>query len=228
MALGRIHAMLLAGAALLSIGAAAPRGIGWNSVINPGADGSHIMGNPDARVRITEYVSYTCKACSAFAIQSEGPLRIGYISSGKVSFEVRHVLQGPIDLTIAMLAECGPKDRFFMRHTGFLRRQASWIKPLATASALQKQRWQYGTLAQRNRAVARDFGLYDLLEGMGTDRSVTDRCLTDAAMAERITAQSNASKALNITDQPGLAINEALLGGVTTWAALRPHIDKRL
>jgi predicted DsbA family dithiol-disulfide isomerase len=113
-----------------------------------------------------------------------------------------------------------------VRHTGFLRRQASWIKPLASASSTQKQRWQYGTLAQRNRAVARDFRLYDLMEGMGTDRSVTDRCLTDEAVAKRITAQSDSAAALGIIDPPGLAINETMLEGVTTWAALRPHIDK--
>lgn len=227
MAIGRIPALILAGAALVAIGAA-PKSIGWNSEISAGADGSHVMGNPEAKVRITEYVSYTCKACSAFAVQSEAPLRIGYISSGKVSFEVRQILRGPVDLTIAMLAECGTKERFFMRHTGFLRRQASWMKPVASASPAQQQRWKYGTLAQRNRAIASDLRLYDLMEGMGINRNITDRCLTDQAVAERITAQSNSSQALGITNPPGLAINEKLLDGVTTWAELRPLIDKSL
>ena len=34
---------------------------------------------------------------------TEAPLKIGYVHSGKVSVEIRHMLRDPIDLTVAML-----------------------------------------------------------------------------------------------------------------------------
>jgi protein-disulfide isomerase len=207
---------------------AAPRTVGWNMAAEKNADGSHLVGNSKAKVRLTVYSNYTCTDCAKFAVESEGPLRIGMISSGQVALELRPVVKNPVDLVMAMLAECGDEARYFVRHTGFLRRQASWIKPMTTASASQQQRWRYGTLAQRHRAIANDLKLYDLMETMGADRGKTDRCLTDAAMAQRITMASDAALAAGVTQTPAFAINGALQPGVTTWAKLSPLINKSL
>lgn len=222
----RIAALMLAlgaGGAL-----AQARDPAWNNTVSLGAGGSHVLGNPAAKVKVTEYSSYTCARCAAFAVQSEGPLRIGYVSSGRVSFEVRHYLRNAVDLTVAMLVECGPKENFFLNHTAFLRRQASWIAPLASASDSQKRRWFYGPLVQRNRAIADDFGLFAIMESRGYDRMQTDRCLGDQAAADRIAAQSQAAVDQGIVDAPRFFINGTLAAGVDSWSRLQPLIDKGL
>ena len=107
--------LLILAAAALTLGVALPRG-GWNSVVVLGADGSHVVGNPQAKVQLAEYISYTCPHCAKFTVEAEGALQIAYVTSGRVSVEIRHMLRDPIDLTAAMLTNCGqgkvfPKPR---------------------------------------------------------------------------------------------------------------------
>ena len=215
----------LAVAAIAAAAGAAPTTIGWNQVVGLGADGSHVLGNPAAPVKLTEYISYTCPHCAQFTRESEGPLRIGYISTGKVSLEVRHLLRDPIDLTVAMLANCGPKEKFFLNHSAFMRSQATWMKPLLEASQAQKQRWITGTLAQRNQAIASDFHLYAIMQSRGYDRIATDRCLADAALAQRLGKQAQQGYSLGVRSTPAFTINGQLLANTSEWSELRPQID---
>lgn len=213
-------------AALASAAGAAPKtAVGWNHVVNLGADGSHVLGNPAATVKLTEYISYTCPACARFTAESDGPLRIGYLTSGKVSVEVRHLLRDPIDLTVAMLANCGPKEKFFLNHSALMRSQATWIKPLGSASPSQRSRWTTGTLVQRNRAIASDFHLYAIMQTRGYDRMTADKCLADQALAQQLGNQAKQGYSLGIRSTPAFTINGKLLEETSTWAELRPQLD---
>lgn len=213
-------------AALASAAGAAPKtAVGWNHVVNTGADGSHVLGNPAATAKLTEYISYTCPACARFTAESEGPLRIAYLTTGKVSLEVRHLLRDPIDLTVAMLANCGPKEKFFLNHTAFMRSQATWIKPLGSASPAQRSRWTTGSLVQRNRAIASDFRLYAIMQTRGYDRITADKCLADQAMAQQLGNQAKQGYSLGIRSTPAFTINGKLLEETSTWAELRPQLD---
>lgn len=208
-------------AALASAAGAAPKtAVGWNHVVNTGADGSHVLGNPAATAKLTEYISYTCPACARFTAESEGPLRIAYLTTGKVSLEVRHLLRDPIDLTVAMLANCGPKEKFFLNHTAFMRSQATWIKPLGSASPAQRSRWTTGSLVQRNRAIASDFRLYAIMQTRGYDRITADQ-----AMAQQLGNQAKQGYSLGIRSTPAFTINGKLLEDTSTWAELRPQLD---
>lgn len=212
-------------AALASAAGAAPKTIGWNYEVSFGADGSHVLGNPAAPVKLAEYVSYTCPHCAAFTSESEGPLRIGYVSSGKVSVEVRHLLRDPIDLTAAMLTNCGPKEKFFLNHSAFMRSQATWIRPLGNASTAQRQRWTTGTLLQRNQAIANDFHFYAIMQSRGFDRLATDKCLADQALAQRLGKQAQQGYSLGIRSTPAFTINGKLLDNTSEWSELRPQLD---
>lgn len=204
---------------------AATSGFGWNTTVTLSPEGGHVLGNPDAPTKITEYVSYSCHFCAEFASQSEGPLRIGYISSGKVSFEVRHLLLNSFDLPLAMLVECGPGERFFFNHIAFYRSQQRWMENLENVTKGQQVRWSSGTMAQRNRAIAGDLGLYRVMESLGYDRLEADKCLADEAAAARIKAQSDAAVDLGVSGTPTFAINGALMEDVHDWSGLRRIID---
>lgn len=215
-------------AAAASAAVAAPKTVGWNYEVRLGADGSHVAGNPAAKVKLIEYVSYTCPHCAQFTTESDGPLKIGYIATGKVSVEVRHMLRDPVDLTVAMLANCGPKEKFFLNHSAFMRSQSTWIRPMVSAGAAQKQRWLSGPLAQRNRAIASDFHFYAIMETRGYDRLATDKCLADQAMADRIGKQAKDAYGLGIRLTPSFSINGRLLDDVFEWSDLRPQLDASL
>ena len=225
MNLGARIAVLAAATMLLT--ATGPKTVGWNAVISVTAEGSHVTGNPDAPVKLVEYVSYTCADCATFMIQSDGALQVGYISSGKVSVEVRHLVQGPVDLAAAMLADCGPPAKFALNHATLMRSQANWRQTLERAGPAQRQRWTSGSLLNRNRAIAGDMDFYRIMEMRGLDRMATERCLSDQAAANRIGEQSKAGYASGITTPPSFTIN-GNLEPAHTWAELRPLIDASL
>ncbi|MGB7655774.1 MAG: thioredoxin domain-containing protein [Novosphingobium sp.] len=220
---GTIAVVLLCCAPLAAV--AATSGFGWNTTVTLSPEGGHVLGNPDAAIKVTEYASYSCHFCAEFANQSEGPLRIGYISSGKVSFEVRNLLLNSFDLPLAMLVECGPKERFFQNHIAFYRRQQRWMEKLQDLTKAQTVRWGSGTMAQRNRAIASDLQLYDIMESLGYDRMEVDKCLTDEAAATRIKAQSETALDLGVSGTPSFAINGSLMEDIHDWPELRRIID---
>ncbi len=218
---------ILAAAALLLTGTAR-KTVGWNNTVELTAEGGHRFGNPDAPVKLVEYVSYTCSKCAAFMIQSAGALQIGYISSGKVSIELRHLTSGPVDLAAAMLANCGPPAKFALNHAALMRSQPNWRETFERAGTAQKQRWVIGTLISRNRAIASDLHWFEVMESRGFDRMTTEKCLGDQTVANRIGEQSKAGYASGITLLPSFTINGTLLETTHTWSELRPQIDARL
>ncbi|MDE2412550.1 MAG: thioredoxin domain-containing protein [Sphingomonadales bacterium] len=214
-------------AAALSIAAGAPAA-NWNVTVAVTPAGSHVLGNPAAKLKLTEFVSYTCPHCSHFEREADGPLRLAYVRPGKVSIEVRHVLRDPIDLTVAMLTNCGSKDKFFLNHTVFMRSQDTWIKPLVSTTEAQRARWSTGDLGARNRAIASDFHFYEIMATRGYDRTTVDRCLADNGMADRLAKQAQAASDLGVTGTPSFAINGTLLSGTNEWSVLKPQIDAAL
>jgi protein-disulfide isomerase len=141
----------LAGAALL-LSAAAPKSVGWNYTVTRTAAGSNVLGNPAAKVKLTKFISYTCPGCAKFESEAEGALRLGYIATGKVSLEVRHFLRDPVDLTVALLTNCGAKEKFFLNHAAFMRSQKVWIGKIGSSSEAQHPRGRH------RFQVLRDYG----------------------------------------------------------------------
>lgn len=200
----------------------------WNAQVEK-TDGGHRLGNPDAKVKLIEFVSYTCPHCAHFEQESEGSLKLEYVRTGNVSVEVRHALRDPIDLTVATLTNCGAPEKFFGNHTAFMLGQDKWIKPLVTANKAQRDRWNTGTAAQRRRAIASDFGLYAIMLTRGYTRTQVDQCLNDDAKAKAIVDASAADdRKYGLESTPSFAINGLLLLATHDWSFLRPQIDARL
>lgn len=225
----RLFAVLAVALATFAAAASAgPAAVNWNRTVTVTPAGSHVLGNPQAKVKVTEYVSYTCPHCAHFAVQSEGPLQLAYISKGTVSIEVKHLLRDPIDLAAALLANCGTKDKFFGNHAAFMRGQQQWIQPLMGASEAQRTRWSTGPKLARLRAISSDFHLYEVLEPRGYSRPQLDHCLADEAMAKRIAAQGADAQTLGIDSTPSFAINGTLLAGTHDWETLEPQIKVQM
>lgn len=219
-----LRAVAIVSAALLSV-AAHPN---WTATVAVTPAGGHLLGNPAAKVKLVEYVSYTCSHCAHFQKQSEAMLRLAYVTPGKVSVEVRHLIRDPIDLTVAVLTNCGPPAGFFRSHSTFLATQDSWIHRIDTASDVQKQRWTNGTTAARLRAIATDFGFYAIMEQRGLGRAAVDRCLADEALSRRIAEQNGEAQRLGIEGTPSFLLNGLLLAGTHDWPSLEPQIKARL
>jgi protein-disulfide isomerase len=192
-------------------------------------ESGHRIGNPAAKVKLVEYVSYTCPHCAQFTRESDGALKLAYIAPGNVSVEIRHLIRDPVDLTAAMLANCGAASRFPQNHDAFMHGQDDWIGPLANPTQTQRQRWTTGDSAARRRAIAADFGFYRIMETRGYRRTEADRCLADEALAGKLAENSAAGwKIPGIRGTPSFAINGVVLPGTHAWAPLERQIKEFL
>lgn len=183
---------------------------------------SHFVGNPDAPVTLTEYISYTCPHCREYELQGGEALKIAYVSKGDLRIEYRHAAANPVDITASMMARCGPADKFPGNHAALMagQPQVNALRNLATKS--QIDRWTNGDPAARRRAIASDLGLYAIFERRGYSVVDIDQCLADQALADRIVSAADADyeeKGVNAT--PSFAVNGTLLKDVHNWQALQ-------
>ena len=199
----------------------------WAAQVSVTPSGSHVLGNPEAGVKLVEYMSYTCPHCAAFEADAAPTLRYGVIPSGKGSFEIRHFLRDPMDLAVALLTSCGKPARFWSLHHSFLVSQEKWLGAAQKTTEAQRARWTSGPLAGRMRAIASDLHFYDILENNGVDRFAADRCLGDEAAARRLTAQTVEGQKLGVDGTPSFFIGETLLAGTHDWKSLKPQLDAR-
>ena len=230
----RLHRLLaLSMAATLCMAAGKPAPLAkpehrnWNAAIAVTPMGSHLLGNPAAAVRLVEYISYTCPHCAAFETQADGPMRLAYVSTGKLLIEVRHYVRDPVDLTVAMLTNCGPPAKFFLNHAAFLRGQSVWIAPMTDSTAAQRARWSSGDMLSRRRAMASDFHMYQIMQSRGYSRVEVDHCLADEAMAQRLAQQNVEADRLGVSGTPSFLLNGALLHGTHDWSLLQPQLNAR-
>jgi protein-disulfide isomerase len=217
----------------LALGAAAPvekRVVrNWNTVVTVTPEDTHILGNPAAKVRLTEFISYTCPHCAHFEVEADAPLRVGFVAGGNGAVEVRHFIRDPVDMTVALLTNCGPASKFFLNHAAFLRNQSRWIAPLTRSSAAQRSRWTSGRFVQRTRAIAKDFGFYRIMASRGYSAVEVDKCLANEALANRLAlATAEAQTKLLVRGTPTFALDGVVLAGTASWDALRPQIEARL
>lgn len=212
-------------AAVTACVSAAPN---WNTTVSLTEGGGHRLGNPAAKVQLMEFVSYTCPHCAHFEKEASGAMRLAYVAPGKLSIEVRHVIRDPIDLTATVLANCGPKEKFFLNHTAILRSQDKWLKKLQFAGESQRIRWRTGTHGAKLRALASDAGFYEIMAQRGYDRQQVNRCLSDEAKARQLAAESKAgAEQFGVEGTPSFALDGVLLAGTHSWADLQPQIAAR-
>ncbi|RKF21016.1 protein-disulfide isomerase [Altericroceibacterium spongiae] len=217
----------MAGTALAPAQAAS--GKDWTQTTSQSEDGGHWMGNPDAELQLQEFVSYTCIHCAHFTQESDVAMRLGYVHDGKVRIEVRHLIRDPIDMTIALLTNCGDQTKFFGNHRAFFNRYDDYMDKARAATPDQIKRWNDAPLDSKFKLIADDLGLYGIMEARGFARAQLDRCLSDEAKTREIARQSAAGmNAYKIKGTPSFVLNGKLLPDAHSWDTLKPELDDTL
>jgi protein-disulfide isomerase len=200
----------------------------WGAMVQLSPAGTHVVGNPAAKVKLVEYVSYTCPHCSHFETESAPGLQMFFVNSGKGSIEIRNFLRDPADLAVALLTNCVAPRRFFVVHSAFMRQQKQWLGRADGLSQAQLKRWYEGPQSARMRAIASDLGLYQVAQGLGIDRPTADRCLANEAMSKRLTDLTVAADKQGVDSTPTFAINGTVLIGTHDWSTLEPQLKVRM
>lgn len=221
-------ALALVGASTLALGANAQErlmkpGGNWAGMLQA-SDGGHLFGNPEAEKKLIEFMSYTCSHCADFARKGDAAIKLSYVPTGKISYEVRHLIRDPVDLTAALLTHCGDEKKFGGNHEAIMYRFDEWMDKARNATQAQRSRWQFGTNSARFQAIASDLDFYEIMETRGYRRADLDRCLSDEAKAKALADTSAADVAkYQLTGTPSFVLDGKLLEA-HDW----PSLEKRL
>lgn len=199
----------------------------WGAKVSASPIGGHIQGNPAAAHKLIEYMSYTCPHCAHFEMESAIPLRMGPVGGGQLSFEVRHLLRDPLDVTVAMLTNCVPPVKFFALHHKFLAEQDKWIGIAQKLTEEQTKRWNEGQMPVRMRAIASDLKFYDMVASAGLTRAQADACLANEATLRRIIEQTKEAQTAGIDGTPGFMLDGKRMDE-HDWAGLQPKLAAAL
>ena len=200
----------------------------WSTRVTQSDMGGHILGNPLAKTRIVEYMSYTCPHCAKFESDAKGPLRNLVVNKGTVSFEVRNAVRDPVDLTVALMARCGGKSSFFRNHAALLKSQPVWLDKASKASEATTKTWYNGDFDTRLRSIAFDLGLYADMAALNYNKAKVDQCLTDKAAQQLIVSMTQyANQTVKIEGTPSFTINGELQDKVHDWKTLEQRLPSR-
>ncbi len=225
--------LLIAAASLLAVGATAQdtppsapeQSDNWGSTVAETV-GGHLIGNPNAEGKLVEFMSYTCSHCAEFARTGDGAIKLLYVPTGKVSFEIRHLIRDPIDLTAALAAQCGEPVKFPGNHEALILKHNDWMAKARVATQAQTARWRFGSFGSRAQAIASDLDFYEIMETRGYSRSQLDQCLTDETRARAIASQSQADmQEFGLQGTPTFMMGGQKLEA-HDWQSLQPHLDK--
>jgi protein-disulfide isomerase len=196
----------------------------WLATFAQSSVGGTIIGNPNARVKVIEYGSYTCPHCAQFEKQDMPLLKRNFIATGKVSFEFRNLVRDPIDLSVAVLARCGGTARFYKNHQLLMASHDTWMAKADTLSAATTAK-----LAAKNASfmfgVYQDLGLGAIMAPVGLTKAQAQACFADPKALNQVQAMTlDATQNLNLHGTPSFLINGKFEHDISNMASLRPYL----
>ncbi len=200
---------------------AAP-GRDWSRTVTATSEGAFVIGNPAAKSRLVEYVSYTCPHCAHFVAEATGPLKSGWVARGAMAVEVRNLVRDRYDLAAALLARCGGAARFAGTHEAIFAAFPQWI---AKVQAYETAPSTLPADAGPDAAIvdiADKTGLFALVAKRGVTPAQARACLVNAKARDAVMAmRKRAIEQDGITGTPGFLIDGKRVDA-HDWADLRP------
>ena len=198
----------------------------WSTVVAATPEGGYRMGNPDAPVKVVEFVSLTCGHCAHFAEEGLPPLVENYVKGGQVSFEYRNFFLNGFDLVAALVSRCAAPDDYFELSDAILERQEEWIGRIQNLTPEQRQ--EIGALSPQQgfARIAAISGLEEIAGRHGIGPAEMQACLADLSRAETLIQMKAAGERdHHVHGTPSFLVNGRLAEGVHDWAALEPLLN---
>lgn len=196
---------------------AAPEGQKWSTTVAQTDAGGYVMGNPDAPIKLVEYMSITCSHCATFGEEAFNAIRDDYVESGRVSFEIRNFVRDPLDLTAAILSRCGGEGPFFALTKQALNNQGPMFEK---AQGMGEATYKSVLESEPNIRfvkLAEELDLISYFQQRGVSADQAKVCLSDTATAEKLMADTQvAVKDYDIQGTPTFLINGQKVEG-TNW-----------
>ena len=209
--------ILLAAFGGLLLTGAAP--VNWTKTVTRAPNGAYVLGNPKAKVRLVEYLSYSCSHCAHFTKEASAPLKAAFVEKGTVAVEIRHAVRDRYDFTAALLARCGGGTKFFGNNDAIFAAQNALLAKAQSYDAADKLPANSPT-DKVLVGVAQGSGLMALMAARGVTPAAARACLTSKAEQDVVMAMAKeAWETRKISGTPALLIND-VDGGPPAWEAV--------
>lgn len=215
----RFAAALLA---LLLLAAAPVRD--WRATASVSPRGSVVVGNPAARVKLVEYLSFTCPHCAHFAAESLAPLHDDLVKRGVVQVETRAAMRDGFDVAAWTLARCAPASRFHALSTAIFAAQNDWLSKGADWAQANEATIKPLPFPRQLRLLADNSGLSAIGGRYGVTSAAYTACLNNRALTAQLAAMTKGAFA-KIQGTPAFEINGALVADAAAWSALQPALS---
>lgn len=186
------------------------RDVDMEAALKPGPLKEMALGDPNAPVKIIEYMSMTCPHCAHFHETTFDAIKTKYVDSGKAYFVLREFPfpQDTASLAAFMLARCTPEERFFPFVSMFMKQQMSWAAPADNDVR--------GAMLQLSKLG-------------GFTQESFDACLTNQKLAGDVTAvRDRGAKDFGIQSTPTFLINGKSYSGDMSVDTMSALIDSML
>ncbi|WP_419913582.1 DsbA family protein [Hoeflea sp.] len=180
--------------------------VDMEEVMKPGPMEEMSLGDPDAPVKIVEYMSLTCPHCANFHNDTFKQIVTDYVDTGKVQFIVREFPFDPRATAAIMLARCAPDGKFFPMIDVLMQQQANWARAEDAASAL-----------------------FNISKLAGFTQESFEACLTNQKLVDDVNAvRKKAAEEFGVNSTPTFLINGKRYPGNMSVESMSALIDSLL
>lgn len=194
----------------------------WSTTIAATPAGTYVRGNPQAKVKLVEYISFTCNHCAKFVGDASSALD-ARVKSGTTSIELRHAVRDPLDLTASILARCAGPKRFEGNTRAIMAAQPQWLEKGAAWQEANAEPLKTMSVSARLQGYATGSGLMALMKRRGLSEPKAKACLANANEHKVLSAQAKAAFE-KISGTPSFAINGVVAPETHDWTRLEPQL----
>lgn len=186
-------------------------------------EGGFRMGNPNAPVKVIEFLSLACPHCAAFSEESGASLHRDYVRSGRVSIEYRNIIINAPDAAAAVLTRCAAPRAFFDMSHELLRTQAQWLgRAQALTEAQRTQLRGASSAMEMVQRIVPMIGLDQVAARHGLTPAMQRACLSNQANFDLVETMVTAARSqFNVTGTPTFVIN-GRVANTNVWAGIEP------
>ena len=201
----------------------------WANSVAATPQGGILVGNPAAKVKVTEFASYTCSHCKTFHETGLPALKTKYIAGGNVSIERRSFVRNGPDFSASLLVKClSPRAATALTGQLFAEQEALTRTFMAMTEA-DNQAIAALPIAEQPAKFAQLSGLDKWAAARGVPMAAGQACLRDKAAQQRLLATRNeAMTTYKLQGTPTFVINGTPVAGVFDWASLEPAVQAAL
>lgn len=204
-----------------------PQARNWTETVERTPEGGFRMGNPNARVKLIEYLSLSCPHCAEFAHQGGQRLFQDYVRSGRVSVEYRNFTLNGFDLAAAFLSRCAAPAQYFNMTHYLLGHQPEWLGRSQSLTEAQRNELRSASPLVAMQRLAPMLGLDRIAARHGITPAAQRACLANQAGLDEIERMIQAARTQHqVTGTPTFVINGRPVQE-NSWAAIEPLLRGR-